>query len=234
MLQTHHVYRHINPTTFETFYIGIGVNNRAYSKACRNKFWHSYIRKHGLIVDIIATGLTREQAAKMEIELIAHYGKRIDGGMLVNISDGGENGLYGIPRTKEHNEKIGKSQIGKIVTDETRHKQSIAKIGHKPTPETVSKIIAKNIGKKRSAETKAKNKIANSRKRKPQTAAHIKARRISGAFDRAKKPILCLNNGIIYESAKAASLSLNISDKHIGSVCNGKRNHVTGYKFVHK
>lgn len=232
----HFVYRHINPVTFDTFYVGIGCSrklSRAYSHNNRNKFWHNYVNKHGVLVDVIATGLTKDQAAKFEIELISFYGKRVNGGQLVNISDGGENSLFGIPRTKEHNKKIGQSQIGKIVSVETRAKQSAAKIGRNLTRETISKIVNANRGKKRSIEAIARYKISNSRKRKPQTVAHIEARRSSGAFKGVEKPVFCINNNITYSSTKQAALSLGITDKHIGSVCNGKRNSTYGYKFVH-
>lgn len=232
----HFVYRHLNPVTFDVFYVGIGCSNnfeRAYSHRNRNKFWNNYVNKHGVLVDVIATRLTKDQAAKFEIELIAFYGKKINGGKLVNLSDGGENSLFGIPRTKEHSRKIGQSQKGKIVSAETRAKQSAAKIGRKPTRETISKIVNANRGKKRSVEAIARYKISNSRKRKPQTVAHIEARRSSGAFKGAEKPVFCINNNITYSSAKQAALSLGITDKHIGSVCNGKRSSTYGYKFIH-
>jgi hypothetical protein len=232
----HFVYRHLNPVTFDTFYVGIGCSKklaRAYSHTNRNKFWHNYVSKHGILVDVIATGLTKDQAAKFEIELISFYGKRVSGGQLVNLSDGGENSLFGIPRTKEHNQKIGQSQNGKIVSAETRAKQRAAKKGVKRSPEHCAKIKAGLTGLKRSKETIERLRISNSRKRKPQTAAHIEARRNAGAFHGARKKVLCINNGVIYESGKDAAIALNISDKKIGTVCNGNRHHTHGYKFTY-
>jgi hypothetical protein len=42
-----------------------------------------------------------------------------------------------------------------------------------------------------------------------------------------------LNNNVVYNSATEAAILLGISNKHIGTVCNGKREHTNGYKFKH-
>ena len=40
-----YIYFHINPIKNEIFYVGIGINNRAYKKISRNKFWHNIVIK---------------------------------------------------------------------------------------------------------------------------------------------------------------------------------------------
>ena len=85
-MKKYYVYTHLNPKTKEVFYVGIGKDNRAYNKwAGRNKFWDNYVNKHGFEVELIAEGLTRSQAGKIEVKLIAELGRRqIDeGGTLV-------------------------------------------------------------------------------------------------------------------------------------------------------
>jgi len=46
-----------------------------------------------------------------------------------------------------------------------------------------------------------------------------------------KTKIICLNNGVIYESQHEAARKLNISLGHINNVLKGKRNHTHGYIF---
>lgn len=47
----------------------------------------------------------------------------------------------------------------------------------------------------------------------------------------SNRPILCLNNNRIYDSAAMAGRELGIDPSHISSCCRGKRRTVKGYKF---
>lgn len=108
------VYKHINPNTKETFYIGIGKSKkRAYSKHSRNKYWKNYTKKYGFEVEILKENISWNEACKLEIELIKKFGRKDLGkGKLLNMTDGGE-GLVNI------------SQV-------TRNKMSLSKIGKTP------------------------------------------------------------------------------------------------------
>lgn len=115
-MEQYYVYTHLNPHTKEIFYVGIGKGNRAWNQwAGRNKFWDNYVNKYGFEVEIIAENLTRNQAGKIEIELIAHLGRRqIDeGGTLVNRSSGGDGGSGGYTHTEEWKRQHSERQIGK-------------------------------------------------------------------------------------------------------------------------
>jgi hypothetical protein len=115
-MEQYYVYTHLNPLTKEIFYVGIGKGNRAWNRwAGRNKFWDNYVNKYGFEVEIIAENLTRNQAGKVEIELIAHLGRRqIDeGGTLVNRSSGGDGGSDGYTHTEEWKRQHSERQIGK-------------------------------------------------------------------------------------------------------------------------
>jgi hypothetical protein len=115
-MEQYYVYTHLNPLTKEIFYVGIGKGNRAWNQwAGRNKFWDNYVNKYGFEVEIIAENLTRNQAGKVEIELIAHLGRRqIDeGGTLVNRSSGGDGGSGGYTHTEEWKRQHSERQIGK-------------------------------------------------------------------------------------------------------------------------
>ena len=96
----YYVYAHLNPQSKEIFYIGIGTGKRKNEfKSGRNRHYMNYIRKNGFpIIDIIKENISKEEACKIEKQLIKKYGRKgIDeNGILVNKSKGGEGGNYGI------------------------------------------------------------------------------------------------------------------------------------------
>jgi group I intron endonuclease len=49
----------------------------------------------------------------------------------------------------------------------------------------------------------------------------------------SSRKVKCLNNGVEYESVRAAAKELSINESHIPQVCRGKENHVGGYKFTY-
>lgn len=115
-MEQYYVYTHLNPQSKEIFYVGIGKGNRAWNKgAGRNKFWENYVNKYGFEVEIVAENLTRNQSGKMEIELIAHLGRRQieEGGTLVNRSLGGDGGSGGYTHTEEWKRQHSERQLGK-------------------------------------------------------------------------------------------------------------------------
>ena len=112
----HYVYIHLNPQTKEVFYVGIGKGNRAWNRwAGRNNFWENYVNKYGFEVELIAENLTRKQAEKIEMQLIASLGRRqIDeGGTLVNRSSGGD-GSKGYTHTEEFKRKLSEERKNDI------------------------------------------------------------------------------------------------------------------------
>lgn len=166
------VYRHTRLDTNEVFYIGIGKNEkRAYSKFCRNNFWHKIVNKTQYSVEIIATTETWELACELEMFLIEHYGRRNKGeGTLVNMTDGGDGAtgqimsvesrekmskakkgipsvLKGVPFTEEHKENLRKARIGRKLTEE--HKSNISKSnkGRIVSEHTRKKLAEKNYKK---------------------------------------------------------------------------------------
>tara|TARA_B100001964_G_C13867677_1_gene437257 strand:- start:8 stop:628 length:621 start_codon:yes stop_codon:yes gene_type:complete len=70
------------------YYIGKGCGRRAYQKSKRHKFVRMPDDKKRII--FIAENLTEEMAWQKEKENIKHYGRKIDGGILINIHEGGE------------------------------------------------------------------------------------------------------------------------------------------------
>jgi len=90
------IYRHLKPNG-EVFYIGIGSNlKRPYKKSGRSIYWKNKVKRYpNYEVQILKTGLTKEDACELETILISWY-KRADccEGTLVNLTDGGES-TYG-------------------------------------------------------------------------------------------------------------------------------------------
>jgi len=89
-----YLYRHIRPDRQEVFYIGIGSEGtrRAWETRKRSQLWKSVVAKNKGVfkVDILLTGLTKEEAIAKEIEFIDLYGRRVNGcGSLVNFQAGG-------------------------------------------------------------------------------------------------------------------------------------------------
>lgn len=102
------VYSHTRLDTEELFYIGIGkTERRAYSKHARNKYWKHIVSKTEYQVKILYIDLTWKEACKKEIELINQYKRKIDGGILVNLTLGGDGNTS--TRTEETKRKMSAS-----------------------------------------------------------------------------------------------------------------------------
>jgi hypothetical protein len=172
----HFVYIHKNPINKEVFYIGQGSkhrgrNERAYSKNSRSNWWNYYVSKYGLpIVEIVADKISKEEADKLEIELIKIYGRKdINEGTLVNMTDGGDGSgkrskefceklsirmkgenhpMWGKKHNKSWVENNSKSQIGKKLSEETKRKMSESRKGQKRTDETKRKMSESLSGEK--------------------------------------------------------------------------------------
>lgn len=137
------VYLHLNPQNSEVFYVGIGNRQRPTRFKNRSVFWNNYTNKYGKpLVYVLKDDCTWEEAVMMEISLIEHYKRICDGGCLVNLTLGGE-GTLGYHPTEETLQK----KRGKIVSEETRKKLSIAGTGRLHKPESIQKCREAKAGK---------------------------------------------------------------------------------------
>ena len=121
------------------YYIGKGIGRRAYVVHKRKdsvKINPPPLNR----IQILEQGLTNVGACAIERRLIRWYGKKIDGGVLTNMADGGDGG--GIKGSK--------------LSEETKLKLSIINTGKKQSAETIEKKRRKALGSKRSDETKSK------------------------------------------------------------------------------
>ena len=107
----------------------------------------------GCAVEIVDEFIIEADAHQHEMELIAQYGRREFGGLLVNKTDGGD-GMSGLVHTAETKAKIGAAHVG-----EKNHN-----FGKSPSAETRAKIAEANIGKTQSAETRDRNRQSQLRR----------------------------------------------------------------------
>lgn len=164
------VYFHLKEGVAEVFYVGIGSEKRAFSRANRSKFWHHVVEKHGYDVLIEDDGLTWAQACELEKKYIAWFGRRIDNsGTLVNLTPGGD-GVVGMVRSAEYRAKISAHRTGTHHSKETKAKLSKANkgnaklikslTGRELTDEHRANISKVNKGKTLSPEHRAKQSAA--------------------------------------------------------------------------
>mgnify|MGYP000981645595 CR=1 FL=1 len=134
MINTYYIYFHRNPNTNDVFYVGLGLDRRAWDRSRgRNQHWINYVKKHGNpIVEIVHNDLTLEQATNKEQYYIKIYGRigYEENGILVNKSEGGESGSRGIKWSKQSIEDRNQKLQGRIFTPEHSFKISLAKQNH--------------------------------------------------------------------------------------------------------
>ena len=99
------------------FYIGIGLDTkRAYSKTHRNAYWKSIVGKTDYEVEVLFDEIDYEYAKIKEKEFIALYKRRKDGGILCNLTLGGD-GVLGIVHSEEARKKMGAPNKGKTISE---------------------------------------------------------------------------------------------------------------------
>jgi hypothetical protein len=91
------------------YYIGKGTGRRAFQKSKRHKFVKMPEDKSNIV--FLSENLTEDVALAEEKRLIAHYGRKINGGILINIGEGGE--VRGRPAGWKHTEETKKKMRGK-------------------------------------------------------------------------------------------------------------------------
>lgn len=179
----HCVYIHKAADSGVVFYVGRAMKNirknkfeRPYAHRNRNKFWKAVAVKHGFRVEILAFFNTAEEADDEEKRLIAFYGKRMLGGLLCNLADGGQ-GNRGCPKTEEWKKRMSAKARGRKLTEEHREKLSKARVGMKLSPEHKAAIAkkAKQLKNFRLNDPDVKLKAIEARKQvktKPRTPEH--------------------------------------------------------------
>jgi hypothetical protein len=105
------VYLHRRKSDGSVFYVGKGTETRPFRISNRSDWWKRTAKKYGVIVEIFQQGMTDDAAKQLEIELISKYGRKQDGGCLINLTDGGD-GVTNLP--EETRKRIGKINSRKL------------------------------------------------------------------------------------------------------------------------
>jgi len=204
-----YVYRHIRLDKNQPFYIGIGSDenyHRSISKSDRNIYWKRIVAKTDYDIDIILDDLTWKDACEKEKEFIKLYGRFQFGGLLCNMTDGGEGGL-GVVVSEETREKKRKISKNIVISTETREKMA-AKLRGRRLPEWQKKLLS-NAAKNRKRKTDWCNKP-------------IEQYDLNGNFIKE------------YESLTIAANELGANVSNICAVLNNRRNKCKGFKFKYK
>lgn len=210
------VYKHTVPNG--KVYIGVTcqalnkrwLNGLGYS---HNDYFFKAIKKYGwqnIKHEILFDGLTKEEACKKEIELIAAY-KSNQREYGYNMTDGGD-GVNGFKHNSETLSKIN----------------NLWEKGHIPW----------NKGKKTSEETRAKQSQARKGKPSPRKGVKLSKEQVEKHAKKVSKPVLQYDkhgNFIKeWESRKEAALTLKINAGNIASCCTGNSKSAGGYVWKHK
>lgn len=252
------VYKHTFPNG--KIYIGITSNvkkrfrNYGWDYSSQ-KVVFSAIQKYGwenVKHEILFENLSKKEAGQKEIELITKY-KSNNFNFGYNVSTGGEFGFEGVLITEETRKKMSESAknklpmseetkkkirealkgeknyfYGKHHSEESKRKISEARkgknVGHFVSEKTREKISLANKGHKHTEETK--QKISEKNKGKCPSREGI----LKSAKQKSKK-VLCIENGVVYDSVTSAGRELNIDRAGIFHCLSGKIKQTHGLHF---
>lgn len=156
------------------FYVGFSSGAR---RPVRQQNHICGVPKDRRLIRVLRSGMTAEEAFDWERFYIARYGRKMDGGILANMSLGGEGNLGGT-HTPEFRERISRRHKGVPKSPEHSAKVAAALKGKKKSPEHCAALKAANskpwLGRRHSEETKAKMSAALTGRKRPSEfgAAH--------------------------------------------------------------
>lgn len=217
------VYKHTTPSG--KVYIGITKKKPEYrwnngNGYKGNEHFYRAILKYGwenIRHEIVATGLTKEQACDLEIELIAEY-HATDPLYGYNNSTGGDCGMLGVHPSAETRRKISEAHKGLMAGAKHWH------YGQHWSEEAKRKMREAHKFQRVSEETK--RKMSKSRKGKKPSNKTINA-----ATETHKKKVLCVETNKVYDSMKEASKKTKANSSRISDVCRGVRKTAGGYHW---
>lgn len=245
------VYKHTSPSG--KVYIGITSLKPADRWRCGYKHsphFQAAINKYGwenIQHEILATGLTKEAACAMEIELIAQhnatdrrYGYNADLGGFVRgkaseetrrklseANRGEKHHYFGKHLSAEHRKKLSESLKGKKMpprSDQHRRKLSKALTGKHLSAETKQKLSVAHKGRQLSEEHRQKISMGL-------LGHRVSVDGMRRTTEAKYKPVRCLETGRVFPSIKVAAATTGANPSNISAVCRGQRKHTLGLHF---
>lgn len=208
------------------------VNNTLFYRAIKKYGWDNF--EH----DIIFTGLDKEQADKLENEMILFFdSNNPDKGY--NLTDGGQ-GTNGYHFTEEQKKHISDIQTGRCLTEEWKQHISEAVRGEnhpfygKKLSDEHRKHLSEShkgheptfgmLGKKHSEETKKKM----SEMRMGHETSKETRKKIGKANSKA---VRCIETGIVYYGASETQRQIGLRGSGVSMCCCGKQETCGGYHW---
>lgn len=215
MVSSCYLYRHIRVDKNEPFYIGIAHKNKqdikynSYTRSARregrNSIWNRIVAKTQYEIEILFDNLTWEEACVKEIEFIKLYGRIHNGtGTLANLTSGGE----GVP---DH-----------FVSDNTKHKISVANTGRTHTEETKLRMSNSAMGKNTWTKGRCKPRYVIEKQ--------IRTNKERGIYNAIR--IVHTITGIVYSSFSEVSRLFNIPLTSLKYMLQGKYTNKTSFKIL--
>jgi len=212
------VYKHTTPTG--KVYIGITSRKPEHrwnhgNGYKGNKHFQRAIQLYGwdnIEHEILASGLTHDQACALEIRMIAKYDST-NPQKGYNHSTGGD-GATGVHPSEETRKKMSELRKGRRVSEETRKRLSDSLKGHVYSEETRKKISESSKGKTISKEQRSK--ISNA---------------LKGRIGPNQKTVICVETGAKYSSISQAAMETGLNRGHISEVCNGRLKKTGGFHW---
>lgn len=247
--RTYFVYQHRRPDTGAVFYVGKGCRTalkkyiRANTTSRRNIHWWRIVEKAGgFIVEVLIDFYEEADALSYEQVLIAEYGRSNLGGILCNITAGGE-GQCGVAQTPEWRAKIAAANRGKPKPEHVKRAVSDAQRGVPNPPEQVRLHALHmmgagnpNFGKKNSAETIARRVATRGKKCSGADHPFFGKKRPQHVIDilRAKqsRPVIDRATGVTYPSVKDAAAAIGKSGTTVSRWLLGHRPNPTSLEFA--
>ena len=198
-------------------------------------FWNAIV-KYGwdnFDHEIIASNVSAEKAWELEQELIAEY-NTTDRNHGYNRSIGGEAGAKGVERSEKNKAACSKMLKQKWSDPEFRARKIAQTIERKRSQEMREKRSLSGKGRRCSQETREKISAAQKgHKRKPFTEEHRRHLSENHKGGAKKKPVMCVETGIVYSCIKDAAKETGINKKQISCCCRGDLHYNTagGYTW---
>lgn len=205
-------------------------NGSGYSNS--GKFYNA-IRKHGwdsFEHIILETGLSREEAEKREVELIAEYDST-DRKKGFNVSLGGS---CGIQLSEDVKEQLRVQATGRKASEETREKMSAVRKGRKQSEDHIRKRAQTRVGTHLSEETKRKISLAVSATLTGRKHSEETKKKQSENSGKSRQIVQVGPDGEdirVFKSLSDAARACNTTAQNIWMAANNKRGHAGGYMW---
>lgn len=223
-MSSYTVYKHTSPSG--KVYIGITARPVARrwhggSAYRNNAHFYAAIKKYGWDAfehEILAEGLTREEACTLEVELIAKH-QSTDPAKGYNISRGGDKTTLGYRYSEESRRKISHALTGKRrgVKHTTEHCEHISQAlkGHQVSEGTRNKL-RQALGDRFQSEEARKKQKENS----PKGEKHHRA-----------TAVRCIDTGELFPTIEAAAETKRLHRTSVSAVCRGKQKTAGGLRW---